>query len=140
MTSHNGKLIQLVFHSVIFQVKSKAELMKSARLEGRYEEFVRVEGYIVRYKNIKEMLQAKSSKATIVKRRSEWIKFSMWCLEKSAKRFRNSRTGQQGSSSFPWETSPNASELSHTCLPTGVRVKCAEYNFLMVDYSDRMLE
>jgi hypothetical protein len=31
-------------------------------------------------------------------------------------------------------------KLSHTCLPTGVRVKCAEYNFLMVDYSDRMLE
>jgi hypothetical protein len=44
VTSHNGKLIQLVFHSAIFQVKGKAELMKSARLEGRYEESVRVEG------------------------------------------------------------------------------------------------
>lgn len=29
---------------------------------------------------------------------------------------------------------------SHTFLPTGLRVKCAEFNFLMVDYSDRMLE
>lgn len=66
-----------MFYSVIFQVKSKAELMKSARLEGRYEESVRVEEYRVRHKSIKEMLQAKIRKTKIVKRRSEWIKFSM---------------------------------------------------------------